>query len=407
MHKCLVCSTEVSKVIDFGNQPIANGFLHDNKFDKEYFFRMEVGFCPNCKMVQLLEQPNREQMFHENYAFFSSTSTYMEKHFADFANSIVKLQSLDENAFVVEVGCNDGIMLQNFMKQNIKHLGVEPSNNVAQIAKERGMNVTTEFFDATLAERTIEEYGKADAILSANVMCHIPYIHSIFEGIEKLLKEDGIFVFEDPYAGDIIQKASFDQIYDEHTFLFSVMSVSFLAQSHNLEVIDTQYQITHGGSMRYTLAHKGKKEVSPRVQEQLDYEKDLGLESLDAYLEFTQKVLVVKKDLIELLERLKDEGKKVVAYGATSKSTTVTNFFGITPEHISAIYDTTPTKHNTYSPGAHIPVLPYEQFRESQPDYVLLFAWNHAKEIMEKEKEHIEQNGIKWILYVPNVEVIV
>ena len=174
MHKCLVCSTEVSKVIDFGNQPIANGFLHDNKFDKEYFFRMEVGFCPNCKMVQLLEQPNREQMFHENYAFFSSTSTYMEKHFADFANSIVKLQSLDENAFVVEVGCNDGIMLQNFMKQNIKHLGVEPSNNVAQIAKERGMNVTTEFFDATLAERTIEEYGKADAILSANVMCHIP-----------------------------------------------------------------------------------------------------------------------------------------------------------------------------------------------------------------------------------------
>lgn len=405
MKKCLICSSDIENFIDFGQQPIANGFLLEKDFDKEYFFQMEVGFCPKCKMVQLLEQPNREQMFHENYAFFSSTSNYMKQHFKEFANSVIELQTLKEDSFVVEIGCNDGIMIQNFMQQGIGHLGVEPSKNVAQVAKDKGINVTTEFFDAKLAENTIPEYGKADAILSANVMCHIPYMHSIFDGIEKLLKEDGVFVFEDPYAGDIIQKASFDQIYDEHTFLFSVLSVSYLANMHNLEVIDVEHQITHGGSMRYTLAHRGKKTISPNVEKQIKIEKDLGLDSLKAYQEFTEKVLIVKKNLMDLLNKLKSEGKKVVAYGATSKSTTVTNYFGITPEHISFICDTTPTKHNKFSPGAHIPVLPYENFRESNPDYVLLFAWNHAKEIMEKEEEYMRTNGIKWIMYVPDVEV--
>ncbi len=406
LNKCLICEEDLIKFIDFGKQPIANGFLTAEQFKNEYYFHMEMAFCPKCKMVQLVDQPDRSQMFHENYAFFSSTSNYMKQHFKQFASSVIKLQSLKKDSFVVEIGCNDGIMIQNFLEQGIGHLGVEPSKNVAKVAKSKGINVTTEFFDAALAENTIQEYGKADAIISANVMCHIPYVHSIFEGIEKLLKDDGIFVFEDPYAGDIIQKASFDQIYDEHTFLFSVLSVSYLANMHNLEVINVEYQITHGGSMRYTLAHKGKKEVSINVENQLQKEKDLGLDSLSAYEKFTKKVLIVKADLMNLLNQLKDEGKKVVSYGATSKSTTVTNFFGITPEHIGFICDTTPTKHNKFSPGAHIPVIPYEEFRDSKPDYVLLFAWNHATEIMEKEKEYMEDNGIKWIIYVPAVKVI-
>ncbi|RDX35477.1 methyltransferase domain-containing protein [Arcobacter sp. HD9-500m-PIT-SAG03] len=406
MNKCLVCDSEIEKFIDFGKQPIANGFLTKKKLKDEYFFKMEVAFCSNCKMVQLVEQPNKEQMFHENYAFFSSTSEYMKYHFQDFANSVIALQSLDKDSFVVEIGCNDGIMIQNFMQKDIKHLGVEPSKNVAQIAKDKGINVTTEFFNIELAHTSVVKYGKADAILSANVMCHIPYIHSIFEGIEELLKNDGIFIFEDPYAGDIVKKASFDQIYDEHTFLFSVMSVSYLANMHKLEVIDVEHQITHGGSMRYTLAHQGYKDISENVEKQIQKERDLGLDTLRSYLEFTQRVLIVKNDLIKLLDRLKDEGRKVVAYGATSKSTTVTNFFGITQEHVTSIYDTTPTKHNTFSPGAHIPVLPYEEFRNSKPDYVLLFAWNHAKEIMEKEKEYMKYNNIKWITYVPTIKVV-
>ncbi|ADG94207.1 C-methyltransferase [Arcobacter nitrofigilis DSM 7299] len=406
MAQCLICDLKVEKFIDFGQQPIANGFLTESQFNNEYFFKMEVGFCPNCKMVQLLEQPDREQMFHENYAFFSSTSDYMKEHFKNFAYSVIEKQLLAEDSLVVEIGCNDGIMIENFLNKNIPHLGVEPSKNVADIARSKGINVTSEFFDSKLALDVIEKYGKADAILSANVMCHIPYMHSIFEGIEKLLKDDGIFSFEDPYAADIVQKASFDQIYDEHTFLFSVMSVSYLANIHGLEVIDVEPQVTHGGSMRYTLAHKGRKEVSINVQNQIQKEKELGLDNIEAYNNFTRKVNIVKDDLMKLLNELKEKNKKVVAYGATSKSTTVTNFFGITPEHLEFICDTTPTKHNKFSPGAHIPVIPYEKFKDSKPDYVLLFAWNHAKEIMEKEKEYMEANGIKWIMYVPDVKVI-
>lgn len=406
MSKCLICNENLHIFINFGQQPIANGFITKEQINKEYFFEMKMSYCHNCKMVQLVEQPDREQMFHENYAFFSSTSNYMKKHFQEFAYSMVQKQDLNENSFVVEIGCNDGIMIQNFLNKGIPHLGVEPSANVAQVAKEKGINVTSEFFDAKLAENVIQEYGKADVILSANVMCHIPYMHSIFEGISKLLKEDGVFSFEDPYAGDIVQKASFDQIYDEHTFLFSVMSVSHLANMHGLEVIDAESQITHGGSMRYTLAHKNKKVISENVKRQIKIEKDLGLDTIDAYNEFTRKVNVVKDDLMKLLNQLKNEGKKVVAYGATSKSTTVTNYFGINSEHIDFICDTTPTKHNTLSPGAHIPVVPYENFKGSNPDYVLLFAWNHAKEIMEKEYDYMRKNNIKWIMYVPDVKVI-
>ena len=406
MSKCLICSSGVHTFLDFGQQPIANGFLKEHQFPDEYFFHMQIGFCQNCKMVQLLDQPDRDQMFHDNYAFYSSTSDYMQKHFKELADLVITSQSLKENSFVIEIGCNDGIMIQNFMERGIGHLGIEPSKNVALVAKSKGINVTSEFFDEELAEDTLKKYGKADVILSANVMCHIPYMHSIFKGVTRLLKEDGVFIFEDPYVGDIVQKASFDQIYDEHTFLFSVLSISFLADMHGLELVDVQHQVTHGGSMRYVLALKGQKKVSINVLNQLNIEKKIGLESIDAYQKFSIRVLEVKTNLMKLLNQLRDEGKKVIAYGATSKSTTVTNFFGITSDHIEFICDTTPTKQNKYSPGSHIPVVPYEKFREVDPDYVVLFAWNHAEEIMEKEREYVYSKGIKWILYVPDVEVV-
>jgi methylation protein EvaC len=255
-----------------------------------------------------------------------------------------------------------------------------------------------------LAENIIATHQKADAILSANVICHIPYMHSIYDGVKVLLKDDGVFIFEDPYLGEVIEKTSFDQIYDEHVFLFSALSVSHLASMHDLELIDVEYQITHGGSMRYTIAHKGVKNVSNNVVNLIDKEKKLGLDSSEAYSSFADDVDQIKDDLIKLLTTLKNEGKKVVAYGATSKSTTVVNYFGITPDLIECIYDTTPIKQNKFSPGMHIPVLPYEQFRESDPDYVLLFAWNHAVEIMKKEEDYMS-NGKHWITYIPKVEI--
>ncbi len=405
MNNCLICNSEFTPFVDFGDMPIANAFSTKEELEDEYTFPMKVGFCSNCKMVQLVEQPDREKMFHENYAFFSSTSNYMQKHFRLFSESVSELQGLNEKSFIVEIGCNDGILLQNFTAKNIPSLGIEPSKNVSEVAQNKGINVLTEFFDQPLAEDILKKYQKADAILSANVMCHIPYIHSIYDGVKTLLNDSGVFIFEDPYLGEIIEKTSFDQIYDEHVFLFSALSISNLANMHDLELINVEPQITHGGSMRYTLAHKGMKKISQNVVNLIKQEEKLGLDHNNAYLGFTDSVNMIKHDLNELLNNLKIQGKKVVAYGATSKSTTVTNYFGIRSDLVEAIYDTTPIKHNKLSPGAHIPVLPYEQFHQSNPDYVLLFAWNHATEIMKKEQDFMTK-GKYWITYIPEVKVI-
>ncbi len=405
MDKCLICASEYNSFVDFGFMPIANAFATKEQIKNEYTFPMKVGFCCNCNMVQLVEQPEREKMFHENYAFFSSTSNYMKEHFKLFANSVSELQDLNENSFVVEVGCNDGILLENFIIDNIPCLGVEPSENVAKVAMEKGIEVITHFFDRPLAEHILQSHKKADAILSANVMCHIPYLHSIYDGVKTLLKEEGVFIFEDPYLGEIIEKTSFDQMYDEHVFLFSALSVNYLANMHDLELVNVEPQVTHGGSMRYTIAHKETKTVSQNVIKVIDQEKKLGLDKKQSYLGFTDNVNKIKNDLINLLTKLKNEGKKVVAYGATSKSTTVTNYFGITTDLVECIYDTTPIKQNKLSPGANIPVLPYDQFRESDPDYVLLFAWNHATEIIKKESDYMGKTR-HWITYIPNVKII-
>ncbi len=405
MSNCLICDNEYTPFVDFGNMPIANAFSLKEELIDEYTFRMQVGFCSKCKMVQLVEQPDREKMFHDNYAFFSSTSSYMVDHFKLFANSVAELQDLNKNSFVVEIGSNDGILLQNFNNMNVPSLGIEPSKNVANVAINKGMNVLSEFFDQPLAQRILNSYQQADAILSANVMCHIPYMHSIYKGVKVLLKDDGVFIFEDPYLGEIIEKTSFDQIYDEHVFLFSAISVNNLANMHGLELIDVEAQITHGGSMRYTLAHKGMKHISKNVADLIEKEMVLGLDDNKSYLGFTDSVNQIKRNLIELLTDLKSQGKKIVAYGATSKSTTVTNYFGITPNLVESIYDTTPIKQNKFSPGAHIPVLPYDQFHDSNPDYVLLFAWNHAAEIMKKEKDYMSNNKY-WITYIPQVKII-
>ena len=404
MKKCLICDAPIEAFIDFGKMPLGNGFLEPAQFADEYFFSMQVGFCESCGMVQLLDQPDREQMFHENYAFFSGTSRFMARHFKVFADHVID-DYLGEDPFVVEMGSNDGIMLQNFAAAGIRHLGIEPSKNVAKVAMERGIDTISEFFDADLARKIVAEHGQADAFLAANVMCHIPYLHSIVEGIKVLLKPEGVVMFEDPYLADVIVKTSYDQIYDEHTFLFSVTSISHLFELFDMEVIDVEPQTTHGGSMRYIIAHKGARRVSAKVTAQLGKERALGLHLIETYDRFRCNCEDSRSALMALLHELKTQGKRVVGYGATSKSTTIINYCGITPELVEFISDTTPVKQGKYSPGGHLPVRPYEHFTANYPDYALLFAWNHAQEIMEKEGAFRNAGG-KWITYVPKVSVI-
>jgi SAM-dependent methyltransferase len=402
---CRISGAQLTEVVDFGKQPLGNGFIEASHLTQEYFYTMKIGFCEESMMLQLLDQPEPKKMFHDQYAFYSSTSTRMAGHFEEFAKEVIDSKYLSkDHPFVVEMGCNDGIMLKHFARAGINHLGIEPSLNVAQEANNYGVRTISEFFCAQIAHKIVEEYGLADAFLAANVMCHIGNIRDIVKGIKILLKPNGVVIFEDPYLGDIIKKTSYDQIYDEHVFLFSALSIQNLFEREGFELIKVQHQNTHGGSMRYILSHKGAYNVENSVYEILSTERAQGLDKLITFKNFNESVKKSKKDLIALLKDLKSQGKRVVGYGATSKSTTILNYCGVGVDLISYICDTTPIKQGKLSPGAHIPVVSYDDFKKTPPDYAFLFAWNHSVEIMAKENE-FKKNGGKWITHVPEVKI--
>jgi methylation protein EvaC len=405
MKPCLICERPIEPFLSFGRMPIANGFLSADQFADEYFFELKVAFCEHCRMVQLAELVERERMFHDNYAFFSSTSTRMAQHFQKFAWWVRQTYLKGDDPFVVEMGSNDGIMLKNFAAAGVRHLGIEPSANVAEVATRRGVRTVSEFFDEELAAKILAEDGLVDAFLGANVMCHIPYIHSVFAGIKRLLKPQGILAFEDPYLGDIVEKTAYDQIYDEHAFYFSAESVSFLAAQHDLELIDVLPQNVHGGSMRYVLSHTGAYPAAASVERLREKEALLGLGRAETYARLRQSIEASRDELRGMLEELSRNGQRVAGYAATSKSTTVTNYCGLTPRLVEFITDTTPIKQGKFSPGAHIPVRPYEEFKANYPDFGLLFGWNHAEEIMAKERAFSDAGG-RWIVYVPRVQVL-
>lgn len=405
-YKCKVCNEPLSEIIDFGKQPLGNGFLEKEDINQEYFYSMRIGFSEKSMMLQLLEQPEPKRMFHNNYAFFSSTSKNMAVHFESFAESVIKSLNMKENSpFVIELGCNDGILLKHFAKKNIKHLGIEPSTNVANEAKKIGINTISEFFSEELADKILETEGQCDRFLSANVMCHIPNINNVALGIKKLLKKKGLLIFEDPYLGDVVKKTSYDQIYDEHIFLFSALSIKFLFEKHNMELVDLIPQNTHGGSMRYIIGHKDQHIISKNVENIISTELKLGLNNIQNKQVLKSNVERSKTQLFSLLKKLKSEGKTIAGYAATSKSTTVFNYCNIGPELVDYICDSTPLKQGKLSPGMHIPIVSPNEFKKNPPDYALLLAWNHSEEIMQNEKE-FTNNGGKWITHIPEVKIL-
>ncbi len=402
---CRICGAVLHPFMSFGRMPIANGFLSPDLLKDEYFFDLAPALCERCGMFQLTEQPEPERMFHDAYAFYSSTSRHMQAHFAEFAASVIeRISPARRDPFVVELGSNDGIMLRHFKARGIRHLGIEPSANVAAVARQAGVETMCAFFDAELGAAIAAEHGPADAVLAANVMCHIPALASVAEGIRRLLRPDGLLIFEDPYLGDMVAKTAYDQIYDEHVFIFSALAVAEAFGRHGLDLVDAVPQETHGGSMRYIFAPHGSRSPTKRVGQLIAEERAQGLNRPEAFLRFRARCEESREKLIGLLDGLSASGKRVVGYGATSKSTTVTNYCGITPRHIEFISDTTPIKQGKLSPGAHIPVRPYDEFLRRYPDYALLFAWNHAAEIRAKELGFVAAGG-RWITYVPRVGV--
>ena len=404
-EKCRISGKRLKTIMDFGKQPLGNAFVSKEDFKKEYFYQMRVGFNNESKMFQLIKQPNPTKIFHENYAFFSSSSKNMAIHFKEFAKSILDSSYLQKDPFIIELGSNDGILLKHIKRRGVRHLGIEPSKNVANESRKLGINAITEFFNQRIAREVLEKYGPSDTIVAANVMCHIPNISEVIKGIKLLLKPSGVMIFEDPYLGDVIEKNSYDQIYDEHVFLFSGLSIKHLFNLYDLELINVLKQNTHGGSMRYIIANKNHYPINPNVDILINQELSLGLNDYNKFKAFSRNVKKSKNDLIDLLVNLKMKGKKVAGYAATSKSTTTLNYCNINSDLVEYITDTTPIKQNRFSPGMHIPVYDYKYFEQNPPDYAILFAWNHMNEIMEKEKKFSKLGG-KWITHIPKVRIL-
>jgi len=401
-HFCRVSKKPLTITNDFGKQPLGNGFLDNKKKNSEYFYHMKTGFCEESKMFQLAKQPDPKKMFHKDYAFFSGTSKSMTKHFENFYNSVINSRYCPSNPFIVELGCNDGILIKNFKNNNYKHLGVEPSRNVANFSKKIGINIMNDFFNSKSSKKIEKKNGKADFILAANVMCHIPNIVETSKAIESLLSQNGVLIFEEPYLGDVIRKNSYDQIYDEHVFLFSGLSVENLFNKVDMEIVDLIPQITHGGSMRYVVAKKNRYIKTENVKKILNKEIKQGLDKTSTFKKFDINIKKSKKKFLKLLLKLKKQNKRISGYAATSKSTTILNYCGIDKKLIDCIYDTTPNKIGKLTPGMHIPVKNYKLFNKDYPDYAVLFAWNHSIEILKKEKE-FSKKGKKWIFFVPKI----
>jgi len=404
MSNCLACTSSTEPVLDFGKMPIANGFLRADEFEVEFFHHLQISFCPDCSMVQLAEPVDPSIQYHENYAYFASTSSRMREHFTEAAIQIQSLLPKKIDPFIVEIGSNDGIMLKHFAKKGVRHLGVEPSQNVADEAVRNGVSTQCSFFDEAAATEILQKHGPADAIYGANVITHIPDIHSVLAAVEILLHDDGIFILEDPYLGDVIEKTAYDQFYDEHVFYFCLSSLQSLLSRHGMTIVDAEPQAVHGGSMRY-FAAKSDRPATSRLEKLREREGTLGLSREQTFHGLDDRIQASREQLVTLLKKLKREGKRVVGYGATAKSTIVTNFCDIGPDLIEFISDTTPTKQGKFSPGAHIPVKPYEEFLKDYPDFAVLFAWNHGDEIVANEQNFLSKGG-RFITFVPKVGIL-
>lgn len=380
-------------IINLGKQPRhANGFLTKEEFGTEEFFEMVVGFDPDTSAIRLIDTTPRELMFNDRYAFFSKTSKKMQQHFRQTAE---ELDQYVTDGMVVEIGSNDGIMLDAWKEIGRKAIGVEPSGNVADVAIANGHTVIKKFMGFEVAKEILD-IGPVDLVYAANVSCHITEFDTYIDSVARLIGNRGVFVFEDPYFLDVYEKCSYDQFYGEHTWMFTVAFLSKKLGEYGLEIFRTNHLETHGGSMRYYVAKKGSRAVQGIVFRQAQIEGDLYGKLVDLSVRIGES----KKNLLEILSSVK--GKRVAGFGATSKGVVVTNYCGIGPDLVPLITDTTPTKIGKYYPGSHIPIVAQEGFDYSEIEYMVNFAWNHFEEIRGLD---LGFNG-KWITHVPTPRMV-
>ena len=387
--KCKVTGQKIPIIFNFGKMPIANNF--SKKVDKKDLYEMKIAFNENNGLFQLVSAPKPKKLFNKDYAFLSSTSNSMKIHFKNIGTKIKKIMKKDSK--IMEIGCNDGIFLENF--RNYDHLGIEPSKNVCNISQSKKLKVLNSFFTKKLIDQK-KLHNKFDVIFAANVICHIPNILDLFRCVEKSLKQDALFIFEEPYLGSMLEKTSYDQIYDEHFYMFSANSIISILERLNLQLVKAERISTHGGSMRYYVKKTKSSKISKQLKNILDYEKNIKISKIKTIRKFVKNCLDSKYRILKIIDQIRKKGKDIYGYGATSKSTTILHFCKVKNNSIKGIFDNTPTKIGKYFPAKKIKIIDYKEFKKIQPKYCFLFAWNHYNEIFKKE----EKNKIKWICHI-------
>ncbi len=407
VKECRICgSKDLEKYFSLGALPLANNLVDLEKTESDDFFPLEVLFCKNCFLSQLSVVVAPKLLFSD-YAYRTSISSTFQKHFAVMAEHVKEFFPHTKESLVIDIASNDGCMLQEFKKQGFKVLGIDPAVNLAKIAEEKGIPTLVEFWNQKVAEKVLREQGKAKVVAASNVFAHVHDIHEFIKGVKKVLDKDGIFILEFPYALHLIEKNEFDTIYHEHLSYFLVKPLIKLFESEEMKVFDVKEIPIHGGSIRVFVKHKENKEI--QIQEKnidffLEKEKEKKLYDLETYFDFADKCMDVKIAFLKMLSELKKQKNKIAGFGAAAKASTLLNYCGIGTNYIEFIADDALTKQHKAFGGNRVPIVPSSVLEKEKPDYLVLFAWTIAKELIQKTKEH-QKNG-KYIIPMPFPKIV-
>lgn len=404
--KCRSCdSTDAAQILDLGLQPLANNLLTPADLArKEPKFPLRLAVCKSCWMLQITDLVPPVELFSD-YLYFSSFSDLMLRHSREACEGYLKEFGLNGQSLVVEVASNDGYLLQNFVKANVPCLGIEPAANIAKVAREKGIETLVEFFGQKIAAELTTKNRQADLILGNNVFAHAPDTNDFVAGLKTLLKPKGRIALEFPYGVDFIEHTEFDTIYHEHVFYFTLTALKPLFERHGLTIFRVQRLPIHGGSLRLFAGHTGAHAVEKSVSDLLAEETSKGVNSLGYYEGFGNQVRAVRDDLVALLAKLKNEGKRIAAYGASAKGSTLLNYYGVGADTLEFVADRSTYKQGRLTPGTHIPIVAPEELEKRKPDYTLLLTWNFADEILAQQKTYRDAGG-KFIVPIPKVKIV-
>ena len=406
-NRCRFCGEELRHTfVDLGKTPLSNSYLAAADLQRtEPSYPLHAYVCGVCYLVQLEEFETPENIFSD-YAYFSSYSETWLTHAENYAHKMISRFGYHAASLVVEVASNDGYLLQYFKAKGVPVLGIEPARNVAVIAEAKGISTVTRFFGEKTATELAQAGHRADLLLGNNVLAHVPELNDFVEGLQILLKPNGVITMEFPHLLKLIEENQFDTIYHEHFSYFSFTTVERVFAAHQLVLFDVEELPTHGGSLRIYARHAAdaSKSILPSVGTVKKREQVAGITSLALYQSFSEKVLETRKKLLEFLGNAKRNGKKIAGYGAPAKGNTLLNYCGIGANCLDYTVDRSPYKQGRFLPGSHILIAPPEKVKETRPDYLLILPWNLKDEIMCQMNE-IREWGGQFVVPIPQVTV--